>query len=126
MRLSRSLPLVVALAVLLLGALAATTFASVADSDSFSGARRSREVMSGLIGKYFHLDDVRVTFGTTPKGHEAVAYYTDGEIVVSSTHSVDVETILAHEIWHIIDWRDNGRLDWGEDLPPDNAADYRL
>jgi hypothetical protein len=25
---------------------------------------------------------------------------------------------MAHEIWHIIDWRDNGRIDWGENVPP--------
>ncbi len=38
---------------------------------------------------------------------------------------MSIEKILAHEVWHVIDWRDNGRLDWGEDLPPANVAAYR-
>jgi hypothetical protein len=43
---------------------------------------------------------------------------------VSPEHDATIDEILAHEIWHVIDWRDNGRLDWGEDLPPINSSDY--
>jgi hypothetical protein len=38
---------------------------------------------------------------------------------------VSISRILAHEIWHVIDWRDNGHIDWKESVPPKNAADYR-
>jgi hypothetical protein len=65
-----------------------------------------------------------VSLGTTPKGEQATALYTQGRIVLSRDHSVDVRTVLSHEIWHIIDWRDNGRLDWGENLPPDDSGVY--
>lgn len=84
----------------------------------------ANEVLDGLRRKYRYLDGVSVTSGPTPKDEQAVAYYTEGDIVISPTHAASIEKILAHEIWHIIDWRDNGRLDWGEDLPPQNASDY--
>jgi len=77
-----------------------------------------------LAERYGHLEDVTVTLGITPEGKEAVAYYTEGRIVISDAHTVSIDTILEHEIWHVIDWRDNGRLDWGEDLPPDNSQTY--
>lgn len=87
-------------------------------------SRLANKVLSDLKATYRHLDGVAVSLGATPNGEEAVAYYTDGRIVISSTHSVDVATILRHEIWHIVDWRDNGRMDWGENLPPSNPHVY--
>lgn len=86
---------------------------------------RAEEVLDSLQERYKFLDDVTVTLGPTPGGREAVAYYTRGDIVIDPGHSLPVESIMHHEIWHIIDWRDNGRLDWGESIPPANAADYR-
>lgn len=85
---------------------------------------RARELLGNLSDIYRHLDGVTVTFAKTPKGEEAVAYYTDGEIVISTEHTVSIDEILAHEVWHVIDYRDNGQLDWGENLPPENASDY--
>lgn len=89
-------------------------------------AARAAEVLEGLTAEYRDLDGVTVVMGETPKGEEAVAYYTAGEIVIDRDHTVSIEKILAHEIWHVIDWRDNGRLDWGENLPPTNASDYAI
>ncbi len=85
---------------------------------------RAREVLAQLAAKFEYLEGTTVEVGPTPDGKEAVAYYTQNEIVVSDHHTVSIEKILAHEIWHIIDWHDNGRLDWGEDLLPGNAASY--
>jgi hypothetical protein len=87
-------------------------------------ARRAQELLEESQATYRHLDGVTVTMGATPNGEQAVAYYTDGEIVISPTHEASIEDILSHEIWHVIDWRDNGGLDWGEDIPPDNSSDY--
>jgi hypothetical protein len=87
-------------------------------------SERAEEILSGLAGAYTHLDDVTVSMGATPKGEQAVAYYLDGEIVVNPAHEASIEKILAHEVWHVIDWRDNGRLDWGENIPPSNSSDY--
>lgn len=87
-------------------------------------ARYANKLLGNLAKTYEHLDDVTVIMGTTPKGEEAVSYYMDGEIVISTAHTVGIDEILAHEVWHVIDWRDNGRIDWGEDLPPSNSSDY--
>lgn len=85
---------------------------------------RARAALASLASRYRHLDGVTVAYGVTPNGEEAVAYYTEGRIVISANHTVDEATILAHEVWHIIDWRDNGVLDWGERVPPSDAGAY--
>jgi len=86
--------------------------------------RRAQEALSGLSAKYEYLEGVSVIIGRTPNGEEAVAYYTEGRIVIDVAHSVSIDAILEHEVWHVIDWRDNGRIDWGEDLPPADSALY--
>jgi hypothetical protein len=87
--------------------------------------RRAKVVLAELQKRYRYLDGVTLRVDPTPDDRQAVAYYTDGEIVISPDHVATIDKILAHEVWHIIDYRDNGRLDWGEDLPPSNASDYR-
>lgn len=85
---------------------------------------RATEILSDLKRQYRDLDGVTVRMGTTPNREQAVAYYTLNEIVISPAHTATLKEILAHEVWHVIDYRDNGRLDWGENLPPANSARY--
>ena len=85
---------------------------------------RAMQLLAEHAGVYRHLEGVTIHEGPTPKSEQAVSYYTDGEIVVSPDHTATLEDIVAHEIWHVIDWRDNGRMDWGEQVPPTNASDY--
>lgn len=83
-------------------------------------------ILAGLKATYPRfLTGVTVSMGTTPNGYQAVCYYREGSIVVSPTHTASMEQILSHEIWHVIDWRDNGCIDWRESIPPANAADFR-
>lgn len=77
-----------------------------------------------LKARYRFLDGVTIAFGATPDGSQAVAYHTKGHIVIDPAHTARIEDILDHEIWHVIDCRDNGRIDWGESVPPRNATDY--
>ena len=63
------------------------------------------------------LSGTTVTFGDA-KGSQAIAYYKSGRIVISPTHTASLSRILNHEVWHIIDYRDNGVIDWGENVPP--------
>lgn len=93
-------------------------------SDTAADTLRANSVLRDLKAKYRYLDGVTVTIGTTPNGEEAVAYYTEGQIVISRSHTVPIEKILAHEIWHVIDWRKDGRIDWHENLPPSNPSRY--
>ena len=83
-----------------------------------------RELLAEQAKTYRYLGGVTIHEGPTPQGEQAVSYYTDGEIVISPDHTATLEDIVAHEIWHVIDWRDNGRIDWGEQLPPANSSDY--
>jgi hypothetical protein len=87
-------------------------------------AIEATRILSGLKKRYRLLDHVSVTMGDTPKGEQAVAYYATGEIVIDPEHTAPLDVILAHEVWHVIDWRDNGRIDWGEVLPPTNSSAY--
>ena len=85
--------------------------------------QQAQAILNQYIERYPILKGTTVEIGDA-KGHQAVAYYTLGHIVISPNHSASLERILAHEIWHVIDWRDNGRIDWGENIPPSNASDY--
>ncbi len=85
---------------------------------------RAQVILAGLIAKYPILRGTTVTFGDT-RGYQAIAYYQSGRIIISRTHTASLERILNHEIWHIIDYRDNGTINWGENVPPSNAASYR-
>ena len=89
-----------------------------------SDPRHARVVLAGLTARYRYLDGATVSMGTTPNGEQAVAYYTDGRIVIDEAHRAGIDAILAHEIWHVIDWRDNGRVDWAEDVPPSGSDSY--
>jgi hypothetical protein len=105
---------------------ASTTTAakSVSVASSSSDLSTARSVLASLKATYKYLDGVTVEMGTTPGGYQAVSYFTRGRILISTRHTASISRILKHEIWHIIDWRDNGKIDWRESVPPHNAADY--
>lgn len=84
----------------------------------------ARTILAGLQARYPRfLSGTTVEFGDA-LGYQAVSYYTIGRIVISPTHSASLTRILDHEIWHVIDYRDNGVIDWGESVPPVNMAEY--
>jgi hypothetical protein len=86
---------------------------------------QARSILAGLKARYpRYLSGVSVSIGNA-SGYQAVAYYTSGRIVISPSHKASLSRILNHEIWHIIDWRDNGRIDWRESVPPANASSFR-
>jgi hypothetical protein len=87
-------------------------------SSGASEESRAHSILAGLIAQHPILAGTTVSIGKTPGGYQAVAYFKSGRIVVSPGHSASLERILRHEIWHVIDWRDNGHIDWGESVPP--------
>ncbi len=91
-----------------------TASRATASTDELAEARR---ILASLIARYPILAGTTVTFGDA-RGHQAICYYRSGRIVISPNHTASLSRILNHEIWHIIDWRDNGRIDWGENVPP--------
>ncbi len=101
-------------------ATAATTRATAAQAATGASSNKlskARAILAGLIKKHPILKGSTVSFGDA-KGYQAICYYRSGRIVISNTHKASLERILNHEAWHIIDWRDNGRIDWGENVPP--------
>jgi hypothetical protein len=98
---------------------AATSSTPVARTGSSTGElAQAKAILAQYVSKYPILQGATVTIGDTPNGYQAVSYYQSGRIVINTNHTVSLERILAHEIWHIIDWRDNGQIDWGENIPP--------
>jgi hypothetical protein len=90
---------------------------------SGSDLSRAQSLLKSYTRKYPILKGSTVTIGDA-RGHQAICYYQSGRIVISPKRKASLEAIVAHEIWHIIDWRDNGRIDWGESVPPKNASSY--
>lgn len=80
-------------------------------------AAKARSILAGYISRYPSLAGTTVSFGNA-QGYQAICYYKSGRIVISTTHTASLERIIGHEIWHVIDWRDNGVIDWGENVPP--------
>lgn len=78
---------------------------------------RARSILAGLIASHPILKGTTVSFGDA-RGYQAIALYTSGRIIISPSHTATLSRILNHEVWHIIDWRDNGTIDWGENVPP--------
>jgi hypothetical protein len=78
---------------------------------------QARSILAGLIAKHPSLRGTTVSFGDA-RGYQAIALYTSGRIIISPSHTASLSRILNHEVWHIIDWRDNGTIDWGENVPP--------
>ena len=84
----------------------------------------AQTILDGLKAQYpRYLSNVTVEFGDA-NGYQAISYYTIGRIVISPTHTATLQRILEHEIWHMIDWEDNGAMNWGEAVPPANMSVY--
>ncbi len=88
-----------------------------------SSADRAQAILASLKARYPILRGTTVEYGNA-RGFQAIAYFQSGRIVISRTHTASLERIIEHEIWHIIDWRDNNRIDWRENVPPANAASF--
>lgn len=85
----------------------------------------ARKILRQQIRKYPILRGARLRIGKTPGGAQAVTYYKRGLIVVNPHHKASLRKIVVHESWHIIDWRINHRIDWGERIPPYYKRSYK-
>ena len=94
-----------------------STASSSGSSAPAPSAADAQSILAGYIARYPILAGTTVSYGDA-KGAQAIAYYKSGRIVISASHTASLERIIGHEIWHIIDWRDNGVIDWGENVPP--------
>ncbi len=86
---------------------------------------QARSILASRIAMYPILRGTTVEFGDTRGNGQAIVYYKSARIIINPNHTVSLQRIIDHEIWHIIDWRDNGQINWGCNVPPSNAADFR-
>jgi hypothetical protein len=86
-------------------------------TSSSSELTQARAILRSFIAAHPICAGATISIGKTPGGYQAVCYYKSGRILVSPSHTAPLRTIINHEAWHIIDWRDNGHIDWGEALP---------
>ncbi len=107
------------------GSSAKSTATAAKPASSGDSLARARSILASRIATYPILQGATVEFGNTKGNPQGICYYKSGRIVINPNHTRSLETIINHEIWHIIDWRDNGQINWGESIPPKNAADYR-
>lgn len=56
----------------------------------------------------YGLSGVSLSFGDT-YGYEAISYYKSGHIVINPNHTTSLSTLIAHEVNHIIAWRQSGQ-----------------
>lgn len=89
---------------------------SASSTVSGSELSRAKSLLAAQIRRHPILKGTTVSFGNA-HGYQAIAFYSTGRIVISPTHRASLDRIIAHEVWHIIDWRDNHRIDWGENVP---------
>jgi hypothetical protein len=82
-----------------------------------TSAGNAQTILASYIARYPILRGATISYGDA-QGYQAICYYKSGRIVISKTHTASLQRIIGHEIWHIIDYRDNGRIDWGENVPP--------
>jgi len=82
-----------------------------------SDLAKAKAALAKMKAAHPILRGVTVRYGDT-HGYQAISYYKSGQIILSKTHTASVARIISHECWHIIDWRDNQHIDWGENIPP--------
>jgi hypothetical protein len=83
---------------------------------SGSELSQARALLAAQIRLHPILRGTTIRFGNT-YGYQAISYYKSGEIILSTSHRASLSRIIGHEVWHVIDWRDNHRIDWGENVP---------
>ncbi len=76
-------------------------------SDQMSAASTGGEDLWGVLAS-FGVPDTSIAYGDT-HGYEAISYYKTGYIVINPNHTYDLYTLVAHEINHIIAWRESGK-----------------
>jgi hypothetical protein len=76
--------------------------------------KRAEEILAYYISRYPILQGVRIYVRDCPNNWEGCAYYTKGIILVDPDHRHSLEEIIAHEVKHIIDWREDGKIDYND------------
>jgi hypothetical protein len=71
----------------------------------------ARRILARYIARYPILRGVQVYIRDCPNNWQGCAYYKQGIILVDPDHTAPLERIIAHEVQHIIDWRQDNDID---------------
>ncbi len=78
---------------------------------SVSEQALARNILARYIARYPILKGVQVYVRECPNNWQGCAYYKQGIILVDPDHTAPLERIIAHEVQHIIDWRQDNDID---------------
>lgn len=76
--------------------------------------KRAEQILASYIAKYPILKGVKIYVRDCPNNWQGCAYYTKGIILVDPDHTASLEAIIAHEVKHIIDWREDHKIDYND------------
>jgi hypothetical protein len=71
----------------------------------------ARRILARYIARYPILRGVQVYIRECPNNWQGCAYYKQGIILIDPDHTASLERIIAHEVQHIIDWRQDHDID---------------
>jgi putative cell wall-binding protein len=103
------------------GSISSTTFmklANIIGADYTSKQIEAQKKVDAYIIRCPILAGSTADYGDTQGNYQAIVYYKSGRIIINPNHTVSLDRIIEHEIYHIYDWRDNGVINWGESIPP--------
>lgn len=83
-------------------------------SAGYSEQDEANAILAGLIAQYPLLQGSVVYIQETPNGWEGAAYYKSGVILVNPNHTYSLYEIIYHEAMHILDWREDGKIDYND------------
>lgn len=69
------------------------------------------------IRRFPQLKGVRIEWSHQTYGHQAVTFYQSGVIRINPDRRAPLWKIVRHETGHVVDWRNNHHIDWGENIP---------
>ncbi len=75
---------------------------------------RARRILAKYIARYPILKGTQIYVRQCPYNWQGCAYYKKGVILIDPDHTAPLEKIIAHEVRHIIDWREDHKIDYND------------
>lgn len=88
-----------------------STAVKTSSRSSTSELSRARRILARYIARYPILRGVQVYIRDCPNNWQGCAYYKQGVILIDPDHTAPLESIIAHEVQHILDWRSDHDID---------------
>lgn len=76
-----------------------------------SEAALARSILASYIARYPILRGVQVYIRDCPNNWQGCAYYRQGIILIDPDHTAPLSSIIAHEVQHILDYRQDNDID---------------